>query len=134
LRVVFTPQQYAEESEEVTSMVYTIRNIIVTFLNILLGVGAFFLGLRIVLRLFSANPATPFVSWIYNVSERFMSPFHGIFPDIPIAGGVVFDVVALLTLLAYTLITYLVIGLIDAAFTSRWGSDVIEERHVTHVS
>jgi len=36
--------------------------------------------LRVALLYFAANPVTPFVQFVYNVSDAFLIPFRGIFP------------------------------------------------------
>lgn len=95
-------------------MILSIRNILVYLINIILGVVAFFLGFRILFELFSANPSTPFVSWIYNVSSNLMTPFSGIFPNIRLGGGAAFDIVALVSLVAYTILAQLLITVVDA--------------------
>lgn len=89
-------------------MTTRIASLLVGVINIVLSIIAFFLGLRIILRLFSANPATPFVAWVYNISEFFLSPFRGIFPNMGIETGVL-DMVAIIALVGYMLLGYLVI-------------------------
>lgn len=96
-------------------MTWSVRNVIVWLLDLVMAVLAFFLGLRIVFKLFDANPATPFVNWIYRVSESLVFPFSGIFPNLNLGTGA-FDVVAVIALLAYLVVLYLVIAVIDAAF------------------
>lgn len=81
-------------------------------INIFLGIISFFLLFRILFLLFSANQATPLVAWVLNVSSFFMTPFAGILPDIRVSGGIL-DMVAVVTLLAYLLLGYLVLSLIQ---------------------
>lgn len=99
-------------------MTWTYHDILVRLLNLFLGIVGFFLILRFIFRLFSANQGTPFVSWIYDVSSVLMSPFRGIFvnPTLPtIQGSAVFDIVAIVAFLFYALLVYFLIALIDAA-------------------
>lgn len=112
-------------------MTLTIRNLIVYIINIGLGIVTFFLGFRIIFQLFAANPNTPFVSWIYSTSLDLMSPFLGIFPNLNVGGGSVFDLVALITLVAYTVITQLLVAVIDA-LTRPILSNTITTEH-THI-
>jgi hypothetical protein len=100
----------------------SIRYLINTLLNIALGVIAFFLGLRIILQLFAANAATPFVSWTYSMSSGLMVPFRGIFPSAAIGQGSIFDIPAFIALIVYAIIFYLVIALINILFSSVEGS------------
>jgi hypothetical protein len=52
---------------------------ITRLLYIIGGLIVLLLGLRIVLRLLGANPDSAFVSWVYNWSTPFVTPFAGIF-------------------------------------------------------
>jgi hypothetical protein len=87
--------------------------------RILYIIGGFIeilIGLRIVFRLFGANPDNGFVSWIYTWSTPFVKPFAGIFgqnatiaPTGTVTTGV-FDWTAL--------IAFIVIGAIVAVLGS----------------
>lgn len=89
---------------------------------IVYGIGGFIevlVGLRFLLRLLGANPASGFVQWIYNWSTPFVSPFAGIFgQNASVTGrGVVttsvFDWTALIALIVFALIVG-VIGRVSA--------------------
>lgn len=98
-------------------MTWIFHDFLVKLLNLFLAIVGFFLLLRFLFRLLSANSATPFVAWIYDISSTLMSPFRGIFPNptVPTAQGTaIFDVVALVAFIAYALLVYLLIALIDA--------------------
>ncbi|HET7630293.1 MAG TPA: YggT family protein [Candidatus Saccharimonadales bacterium] len=73
-------------------------------INFFVAVVEIFLGLRVILRLFGANPANGFVEWIYNSSGVLMEPFRGIFPTETIAPDHVVDFSALFAMLVYALI------------------------------
>jgi len=45
----------------------------------ILGVLEVLLAFRLVFKLLGANPQSPFVSFIYSVSQAFLAPFNGIF-------------------------------------------------------
>lgn len=45
------------------------------------GVIAALLALRITLLMLSANPETPFVEFVYSMSNLFVVPFYGIFDE-----------------------------------------------------
>lgn len=68
------------------------------FVNALLLFRVFFL-------LFSANPETPFVAWVYKVTIDLMAPFRGIFPTKPIGETGYLDISAI-----FAIIFYLVLG------------------------
>lgn len=98
-------------------MIWSLHNIIERLLDLFLGVVGFFLILRIILRLLSANSATPLVAWVYDVSGTLMSPFRGIFvnPTVPsVQGQAVFDIVALVAFIFYALLVYFLAALVDA--------------------
>ncbi len=99
-------------------MTLGIRSVLIYLLDILAAVLSFFLGLRIVLELFAANPDTPIVAWIYTVSSNLMTPFSGILPNLSL-GGPVLDIVAIITLIAYLLVIYLVMSIVGSALGVR---------------
>ncbi len=104
-----------------------IRALLINIANIFLGLVLFFLGLRIIFRLLAANALTPFVSWIYSVSDYLMTPFRGIFPwqAAPGAPGVL-DWPAIVATIIYSLLVYLFITIIDSA------NDYYHHHEVTH--
>ncbi len=81
-------------------------NIVFTIIELLLAV-------RILLRLFGANPSTPFVSWIYDATSTLLAPFVGIFPNPSLKAGSVLEMSSLIALLVYGFIAYLIAMLID---------------------
>ena len=93
-------------------------------LRLLLGVIEFFLITRFLLKLLGANPAAPFVRWIYETSGSMLEPFSNAFP--PARGeGFVFDFNALFGLFMYIFGAYLItelIALLDH-FARRWKTD-----------
>lgn len=87
--------------------------------SILYVIGGFIeilIGLRFIFRLVGANPASPFVHWIYGWSTPFVAPFAGIFGQnatITGPGAVtvsVFDWTALVALVVYGLILGILSG------------------------
>lgn len=74
--------------------------------NVVFGVIEFFIGLRVVLKLFSANPVAPFVNWVYETSEPLLMPFQGMFPASQLTGGSIIEFSSLFALLVYAFIAY----------------------------
>ncbi len=74
------------------------------FINFFVGVAELFLGLRVLLRLFGANPENGFVQFIYDSSSVLLEPFRGIFPAKEIANVGVVDFSALFAMLVYALV------------------------------
>jgi len=87
-----------------------IGRLLAGLINFFTAVAELFLGLRVLLRLFGANPDVGFVQWIYHSSEALMQPFRGIFPTATITPDHVVDFSALFAMLVY--------GLIGMAFLS----------------
>lgn len=77
------------------------------------------LSFRILFLLFSANPSTPFVNWIYNISSDFMKPFRGIFPTKPVGETGYLDASALFALMMYSILGAVVKGIMDRLETSQ---------------
>ncbi|HLD81595.1 MAG TPA: YggT family protein [Patescibacteria group bacterium] len=71
-----------------------------------------FLSLRFVLKLFSANPQTPFVAWVYDTSQPLLKPFQGIFPSPVIEEGYVLEFTTLFALLVYAIFAWLLFDLV----------------------
>ncbi len=69
------------------------------------------LGLRFLLRLFSANPAAGFTNAIYNLSAPFANPFANVIRPTAIAGIGVWEWSTLLAMVVYWLIAYVLVRL-----------------------
>ncbi|MCL5019113.1 MAG: YggT family protein [Patescibacteria group bacterium] len=94
---------------------YTAR-LILLLTDFIFGLIELIIGLRIIFKMFGANPSTPFVSWLYEVSRTLLYPFQSIFPSPVLRGGFVLDMSAVVALLIYALIAYFISELIR--FTS----------------
>lgn len=86
--------------------------ILAAFINFFTGLVAVFLGLRIILRLFGANPEVGFVQWVYSSTNSLMQPFRGIFPTETIARDYVIDFSALFALIVYGLLGMALLSLV----------------------
>ncbi len=105
---------------------------IINLINIILGVIEASIGLRIILKLVAANPQTPFVSWIYETSRALIWPFQGMFPSPTLEGGAILEFNALIALLAYAFIGYLLMELVTFLehYSSRYRGPVRKGRRV----
>lgn len=63
------------------------------------------IGMRIVLKLIGANPASLFASFIYDVSYIFLFPFEGLVGT-PAAGGVVLELSSIIALIVYAVLAW----------------------------
>jgi YGGT family len=78
-------------------------------LSIVFGLVEITIGARFIFQLIGANPASGFVTWIYNVSEPLVLPFTTVFGEAnkPVAGTLphsVFEPATLIALVVYGLI------------------------------
>jgi uncharacterized protein YggT (Ycf19 family) len=73
--------------------------------------------MRFLLRLFGANRENAFAQLINNLSAPFMAPFSSLFSSPTSSnGGNIFDINILLAILAYALLSYLIVSLIRLIF------------------
>lgn len=85
------------------------------------GIIETLVGLRFLFEVLGANPAAPFVAWIYNWSTPLVAPFSGIFGQNPVITGQgavtssVFDWTAVVAFIVYGII----FSLISAVVTRR---------------
>lgn len=78
---------------------------VIYFLTAALGV---LLLLRVVLRLFGANPNNEFAQTIYNLSSLFVGAFDNLFGTPALGKSQVFDINALVAIVAYAIVAWLV--------------------------
>jgi uncharacterized protein YggT (Ycf19 family) len=91
-----------------TKEVFVQRSYLITrMVDFFVGLVMLILGLRILFRLFGANPSAGFVEWIYDTSDVIIAPFRGIFPPATIEPGNVLDVSAIFAVLVYAVLGYL---------------------------
>ena len=88
--------------------------IVRTLVNIVIGVIEILLSLRFIFKFFVVNAGTPFVVWIYGVTERLVSPFAKILPDLKL-GGFVVDFATLVALIVYVVIGYFILKIFSYA-------------------
>jgi uncharacterized protein YggT (Ycf19 family) len=88
-------------------------NYLVRIINFFVLLIESILALRVLFRLFNANPANSFVNWIYQTSSTLMDPFRGIFTVHDIGRGYTLDVSALFAMLMYAIIGMLLAYLLS---------------------
>lgn len=81
---------------------------VVRIVYTILGLLEILLGLRFVLKLIAANPASGFGSLIYGLSAIFVAPFNGLLGT-PAAGGAVLEVTTLIAMAVYALLFWLIV-------------------------
>ena len=88
------------------------------------GVIELLLIVRFFLLLVGANTQTGFVQWIHDVSGIFMAPFNAIL-GIQTINGRVFEWSALVAIVVYAVIAWLIVALIRT-LTPRRGPETVE--------
>ena len=90
-----------------------VTRIVRMVIDLVFGIIELIIALRIVFELFNANPLTPFISWLYSTSASLIAPFSGIFPSPFIGNGFKLDLPALIALVIYAIIAYILSMLIN---------------------
>lgn len=89
---------------------FHVNHILIT----ILGVLEILLGIRFVLHLIAANPASGFAQFIYGLSAVFTAPFTGLVAT-PAAGGATLEVTTLIAMVVYALLFWIVMRIISLA-------------------
>ncbi len=87
-------------------------------ISIVLGLIELLLAVRLVLELLGANSSSAFVAWLYAASGNLVAPFVGAFPSLYLSGGSTIDISAILAMITYAVIAWLVVRLIGFIFAS----------------
>jgi hypothetical protein len=85
------------------------------FVWLLFGGLEALLGIRAILMLIGANPATPFTAFIYQLSELFLWPFRNIVVN-PAFGSSVLEITTFIAMIVYPLIGWAIVRLIWVLF------------------
>ncbi len=81
--------------------------------GIIIGLIAF----RVVLLLLGANPDSGFANFIYSLTDIFLAPFTGLLANITNdAGTIVFEPSALIAMLVYAVVAFIIVQLIRVVF------------------
>ena len=127
---------YIDKAKKKLLIIEVWRKEVIRGLSILLLVSLVFLFLRILLRLFGADPQNAFAAFIYVVSGIFLLPFFGIFPkshDQIIAGQMTVDTSALLAFFCYIILILLAMGVMHIASkivkTQNQADETVEKSH-----
>lgn len=84
---------------------------ITQFIWLMFGIIIGLIAIRVALMLIAANPASGFASLVYGVTDIFLWPFMGL-TVVPQVGGIALDIPALIGMLVYLLVGWLVVRLI----------------------
>ena len=82
----------------------------------ILGVLEVLLAFRLVFKLLGANPQSPIVSFIYAISQAFLSPFSGIFRS-AVTKGIeaqsVLEPTTIIAMIVYAVVAWGIVKLIE---------------------
>lgn len=84
----------------------------------LFGVLEVLIGLRILLKLIGANPASAFASLVYSITDLFLWPFFGLTAT-PAVGAFVLEIPAIIAMIVYALIAWAMVKILWLLFYSR---------------
>lgn len=89
---------------------------VVQFLYLVTGLLEMGLGLRVLLKLIVANPASPFVRLIYGATELFVWPFQGLTVTPTARNGMMLEVSTFFAMLVYAVAAWGVVKILYLIF------------------
>ena len=101
------------------------------FIWLLFGGLEALIGIRVILMLIGANPATPFTAFVYQLSELFLWPFRNIVAN-PAFGNFVLEITSLIAMIVYPLIAWAIVRLIWVIFYRSPSSQVTTYHRESH--
>ncbi len=107
--------KHIEPAQKEIIVIDVIKKQLIRALFIYLLVSNVFIFLRIVLRMFGADPANIFAGFIFIVSGLFLLPFFGIFPrfyDPIVTGSPTADMSAIIALFCSNIMVFLIMSII----------------------
>ena len=87
------------------------------FIGLVAAVVESLIGLRFLLKLIAANPNSPFANFVYNFTDLFMWPFHNLVTTPTASNGMALELNALIAIVVYALLAWVVIKLIYLIFS-----------------
>lgn len=101
------------------------------FIWLLFGALEALIGLRVILMLIGANPASPFAGLVYQLSELFLWPFRNLIVN-PAFGNSVLEITSLIAMIVYPLIGWAIVRLIWVIFYRSPTSQVTTYHRESH--
>jgi len=90
------------------------KNTVVMYLKYLLSIVEVLLVVRIALQLFGASAQAMIVEFFYVITGIIVTPFQGIFNNVPLRVGGVVDLVAISAIIGYPILVFLIKELLEA--------------------
>jgi len=82
------------------NLIYTVFSVIVAIIAI-----------RVIMKLFRADPSAPFAQFFYGLTQPLVAPFRGLFPNPALGGGVQLEINSLFAIVIYALIGWVLVRL-----------------------
>lgn len=92
---------------EYRQMIYKVTQ----FIWLLFGLLEALIGMRIVLKLVGANPASWFTVFVYQLTDIFLWPFQDIVAN-PSVQGLVLEITSFIAMLVYALLAWAIVRLV----------------------
>ena len=101
------------------------------FIWLLFGGLEALIGIRVILMLIGANPASTFTAFVYQFSELFLWPFRNIVAN-PAFQNYILEITSLIAMIVYPLIGWAIVRLIWVLFYRTPSSQVTTYHRETH--
>ena len=105
----------AEDTTEYVSRVSPGRRAI-EVIYLVFGIVDGLLLVRVLLKLLGTNPAAPFSSFIYGLTDFLLGPFKGMLPAY-VSGKTIFEPSVLIAILVYALIAWVLAKIVEIAYS-----------------
>jgi uncharacterized membrane protein len=102
------------------------------FIWLLFGALEALIGIRVILMLIGANPASWFAAFVYQLSSLFLWPFSNLVAN-PAFGNNVLEITSLIAMIVYPLIGWAIVRLIWVLFYRTPTSQVTTYDRETHI-
>ena len=120
-RVEITRDAEGEHRERIVEDIGNERRLILSkvsqFIYLLTGLLELGLGLRILLKLIAANPASPFARFVYGATELFVWPFQGLTATPAASNGMMLEISTFFAILVYAVATWGVVQILYLLFS-----------------
>jgi hypothetical protein len=116
--LLMVPEYDMHMAEIVLRRTYYPAIFVARVVNTIVGIIEVALAVRIVLELFGASSSSLFVAWIYGVTSAMIGSFSGAFPGLVLSPGSVIDLVAILAMIGYAILGWIVVRLLMFIFNS----------------
>ena len=101
------------QTTKTSALPTTVQRFTYDLITIVLWIIEVTMLLRILLKLLGANAGNMIVAFVYSLSGAFAGPFLNMFPDVPLARGVI-EPSILIAMVFYAIVAYVLVALLKA--------------------